>query len=318
MNSGYPWQRLDHLPAFVKFGRHIHIGGDPKRKEYMKGISWDLRKYQQAVLQVLRRLHGNTVGRIILDAIQKRVMITPRNIGYMYGAQVFATTGQYLYDPDHAEDRAMLISVSKDSNHAAMRKGVKDRYGVGTGAGSNAVEIDFVPATFSQTSAINHMKKSIFTPEGALLHELVHAVRMHRGQLDTRIFKGYQSVYQDKEEFLAVLVANLYRSTVGARSDGLRWKYEFDYYKTQTMQDIGGTPYDAATFAETFKPLLAALYLEIPKLLANLAAVPCDFNPVTYACKDFSAMTTAEVAKIAKSSETYYTVGELLPDWYPR
>jgi hypothetical protein len=55
-------------------------------------------------------------------------------------------------------------------------------------------------------------------PDEVLLHELVHALRFIAGVSDKKRRVPFQKQYDNKEEFFAILITNLYRSECGRRN----------------------------------------------------------------------------------------------------
>jgi hypothetical protein len=106
-------------------------------------------------------------------------------------------------------------------------------------------------------------------PDEVLLHELVHATRKIRGVLYRMSVSGG---YGNQEEFLATLVANMYRSEKGL-------KQFFDY---------GGRPINPGKFLDahlipTARLVLGLMHTKQPSLFSALAGLPparVPFNPI--------------------------------------
>lgn len=301
-----PWHdKVVDLPDHVLWGKNFQIGGSKTRKE-VDGVGFNMRGYQRAVISVLNDVARNPVGQIIVNAVSIEVNITPRNVGNSYTSRVFPVSGEFLVDKmdgDKDDGRIMAIGHEKHRVVAEIKNKGKPGNPV-RNSGARAVEINFIPATFVPGSAFNPEKKRVFSPDGVLLHELVHAYRMQRGQLDTRVFSDHQSCFLDKEEFLAVLIANMYRSSKGARADGLRWSYDIPD-DASNMNAIGGARHDSESFAQVFEPLLAAISIEIRQVWAQLAAIDCTFNPIKVAKRKFDQMGSAAVIRLARNCEVY-------------
>jgi hypothetical protein len=111
-------------------------------------------------------------------------------------------------------------------------------------------------------------------PDEVLLHELVHASRKVHGVLQRMPVTGD---YGNQEEFLAVLVANIYRSEKG--------RDPLDYH---------GRPIDAAAFLDSVSPsprlLLALLRNNQPMLFETLAQIEAPFNPVRQVNEESNAL----------------------------
>ncbi|MFL6972398.1 MAG: hypothetical protein ACJ8F2_10830 [Xanthobacteraceae bacterium] len=124
----------------------------------------------------------------------------------------------------------------------------------GTGTGSSA-EIYF--------TASRHR-----APDETLLHELIHASRMVDGVWYPMPVNGG---YGNQEEFLAILVENIYRSEKGEKR----------------LSDYKGHPIDTAKFLDATSPspraVIAGMRGKQPSLFSALAALPRGmpaFNPV--------------------------------------
>jgi len=128
----------------------------------------------------------------------------------------------------------------------------------GTGTGS-AVDIFFLQADplgfFRRTNSTDDM----------LLHELVHALRMVSG-VDSPL--GVSGGYENQEEFLAVLVTNMYRS-----------------HRNKPLFDYLDNPIEAGKFLDTnIRPspreLIWSLANGHPRLFDALKSVRAPFNPI--------------------------------------
>ena len=145
----------------------------------------------------------------------------------------------------------------------------------GFGTGTSSI-LQFNPVTW-----INYCKDGIkhkcdnagAKPDEVLAHEMTHATRQMRGLLNSM---PLGSNYDTEEEFLAILVANIYISESG-RPEDLR----LDHHTSNQLRDNTD-----ATFLPTRDPnayryrLIEQFIRQQPKLTADLARVPCPFNPI--------------------------------------
>ncbi len=269
----------------VAFGRWIEIGGDPARKKYGK-VGWNLCDYQKAVRYQLQQVQGNAVGKAVLDELCKKVIILPQQKVGAYNATARPINGHYC--------DGHLPQVSYGADAAAIPKGLRFRTTfegklydyTGAGGGSRS-EIQYTPGRFVKGSALNPENKALFGPDEVLLHELVHAARQNKGLIDFRPVAMWLEDYKDKEEFLAVLITNMYRSVRGAKSEDLRWGYDFKFPRRKpasevTMNDMRWRKHDSATFSSRYDTMIYLLIGEMPTLFKQLARIKCDFNPIAF------------------------------------
>ena len=163
----------------------------------------------------------------------------------------------------------------------------------GTGAGSDSV-LKFTAQDWEPSSATASLKAA----DETLFHELVHAFRQMSGLEDsfpldapfevlrrgggtvtqlmtqttaTRPNKHSQ-IYNEYEEFVAILLTNIYRSEnkrIGLRRDHLGDAGELAYPLT-----------NARNFLTVWRPQIERLCGEMHLLCNQLAAVECQFNPI--------------------------------------
>lgn len=283
----------------VAFGRMIEIGGDPGRRKYGR-VGWNLCDYQKAVQQQLRLVDGNAVGRLVIGALAKKTIIVPDQNTEAYNAT--ATPVGEHYCGDH------LPAPTLDSTSAAQRPGFAGELTFSgqshsyrsVGGGSRSV-IQFTPGKFIAGSALNPKGLRFYKADEVLLHELVHSVRHTLGLLDLRPVATWLSDFKDKEEFLAVLIANMYRSAGGAKQADLRWEYETGPIAPGTeMKDMSWRRLDSSSFAMRYDSLICVLISEMPVLFAALARIACEFNPVALCLDQGVALDAATRARYDK------------------
>jgi hypothetical protein len=115
-------------------------------------------------------------------------------------------------------------------------------------------------------------------PDEALFHEFVHAFRMASGKAtDAPIVKGGLLNYQDDEEFIAVLVTNIYITDPSNKSHS---SLRRDHVSFKTLES------DVAESFTFFRSSVSTYHLvekfckENPAFTQNLAAVKASFNPI--------------------------------------
>jgi NleD-like pathogen effector protein (putative zinc metallopeptidase) len=181
-------------------------------------------EYQKAVSDLLMTIKKNEVGKVIISGVEnskKELVIVPYNKGK---AAV------------HGEDNAI---TNADDLKAGVPKGVSrkgpayfymggaddprtrddERYGmaplgvVGTGQGSD------VHIFFSADAGANGISSCTSGLHGCqrdevLLHEMVHGLRYMQGK--SNVIPTDDSNYDNDEEFLAIVVTNVYLSAKGS------------------------------------------------------------------------------------------------------
>jgi hypothetical protein len=153
----------------------------------------------------------------------------------------------------------MLPKLSDGSPFCARRfDGTRICKGTGTGS---AVDLYFWSADPLG------LRGHTYSEDDVLLHELVHALRMVSGVEYGQPVTGGGG-YGNQEEFLAVLVTNMYRSN-----------------KNLPLFDYNLNPIDAKTFLDkrispSPRQLIRRLRDSQPSLFAALKSVQAPFNPV--------------------------------------
>lgn len=164
---------------------------------------------------------------------------------------------------------------------------------LGTGGGSDVV-LKFTAQDWEPSSATASLKAA----DETLLHELVHAFRQAAGLEDSFPLEApfevlrrgsgsvsqlmtqttatrpnkHSQIYNEYEEFVAILLTNIYRSEnkrIGLRRDHLGGDGELSYPLT-----------NARNFLTVWRPQIDRLCGEMHLLCNQLAAVECHFNPI--------------------------------------
>lgn len=144
----------------------------------------------------------------------------------------------------------------------------------GTGTGSSTI-VHYVPQDWPMYNSIKPGEDR----DEVLLHELVHALRSMRGQLlcaatpqpQISASKGTTVQYDTFEEFVAILVTNIYRSE--NKRPNLRLDHQgFRPLPTELTTSNG--------FRGMFAKQISKMVNEMGLLCFDLAQVNCQFNPL--------------------------------------
>jgi hypothetical protein len=156
-------------------------------------------KYRSDVLEQLgligRRQTGKAVLAEIASAKSRQLTITP-----FHSDDADATDAEAVGDKD--EDATPLGFAVRDGD------GIKlPGKGQGTGTGTSST-IDYTPGMWGP-SGTAHAQGPGSLPDEILCHELVHAGRQMKG---VQYNKKVSDFYQNEEEYVAVVVTNIYMS----------------------------------------------------------------------------------------------------------
>jgi hypothetical protein len=111
----------------------------------------------------------------------------------------------------------LAASIPRDAHKPLPNGTVVD----GTGAGSGSV------VRFTAGAWVGVGVDSRVHPEDVLFHEMWHSLRQMLGLNKQTLLTGAEAVFGDEEEFLAVLVANVFASEKGRPS--LRGSYSLNF-----------------------------------------------------------------------------------------
>jgi Effector protein len=160
----------------------------------------EVRQHIEAVKPRLDQIQQRLTGLALLaetGATDWTVLIQPyRRRG------VNASSGQRT---SHAEAGATARHAPLDRMANPFDENYDDR--VGTGRGANAI-VNFTPGMWTGSA----LRKPGNGPDEVLFHELVHASRQMRGVQDASYV---DHDYDDSEEYLAVVLSNIYLSEKG-------------------------------------------------------------------------------------------------------
>ena len=165
---------------------------------------------------------------------------------------------------------------------------------LGTGGGSST-RITFTAQDWSTVSQTNQPD----IVDEVLLHELIHALRQAMGKEDDATLSApferqrridnasnynqlddkYAQSYQNLEEFIAVLLTNIYRSEKSRI--GLIRDHAGDYFLAPPLTN-------PRNFLIVWRPQIVRMCNEMPMLCNAIASVNCYFNPIfeLYAADD--------------------------------
>ncbi len=186
----------------------IYFGGSPDavRKQY----------------DIYAKIESNKVGQVIIDLIRKikkDLIFLPRDAGKVAisGVCNAETVAQEKMDsaPKGASGRAppyWYRGVEDNPETSEDERFTLVPYQwTGTGAGSN-VKIFFDPDGFMQSNCVNLTGAGSQIDE-VLFHEMVHALRYMQGK--SKCIPTDNVRYDHEEEFLAIVVTNVYISAAG-------------------------------------------------------------------------------------------------------
>lgn len=176
-------------------GRRYH-------KYYPKVADW-VSHYEHRVALHLGTIRSSKVGAALLGSIQLPVTIAPLKKPKTVNA--FAHAENCV---DATQKGEPLIGCDDDGDDV-------DDEGEGTGLGSPST-IRYTPGTWTRGDRLQNSKYSpddpAARPDEVLCHELVHAMRHTRGELDR---SRMRDSFGRMEEFQAILVCNIYCSERG-------------------------------------------------------------------------------------------------------
>jgi hypothetical protein len=260
---------------------NIHVNGEIYRGTWFVGRWFSSKsedaaaaRYEQRVLEVIdKTLWGTWTGCRLLQAIKgrtkKRIDITPYTKA---DAKELGLNNAYAA-PTDAEDAATkgynpyLGKSDNPKTPKDERFELADYQGTGKGSDSYVhYTADLLDASMGPGMA----------PDEVLLHELVHSLREMEGHLNQIPTCGKDTAYENQEEFLAILITNLYVSERYGPHIPLRFGH-----------GLGATlPADQRTsdgFLKDADNLLWVRFLasKEPDLFASLATVvQAPFNPI--------------------------------------
>jgi hypothetical protein len=261
--------------AYPKFGDWIRLYDENKKFDFRedRDLYHQMRLDHEAdVKQTLDRICERSTGKAVIAEMKSRpsVLIFPFNFippnlrRKKTGAATLPAPGAGLEPVSKGRLEGMAIcGKTVDGEHVCF---------TATGGGTN-VHMYFTRFVFL---------RSLDTPDEALLHELVHASRYTRGVTVKIPIHG--DGYPDVEEFLAVVISNMYRSE----------------RTPERLHDYVGRSFDGAKFLDTDlnpNPIMSLHWLKKqPTLWEALKRVDAPFNPV----RQMEAMRVAEERRVER------------------
>jgi len=144
--------------------------------------------------------------------------------------------------------------------------------GTGTGKGSD-VTIKFSPSIYGQAGCYPEGTYGSKSDE-VLFHEMIHALRMMQGKYNTIPTGDRFYGYENEEEFLAIIVTNVYMSANGVDNDGLRGGHDGHYALQPPLNTSAGFLADP-----TNRKLMNIYRLAWADTFLAIARVDAAFNP---------------------------------------
>ncbi len=139
------------------------------------------------------------------------------------------------------------------------------------------VMVEFTPGSAGSLQC-HSGQRAARRPAEILLHELVHGLRMGSGVWQKSPFgSGQLRLYGDKEEFLAILLTNIYMSELGRgplRGQWITTPDDCDVLQGNLSTSTGFLENDLRL------QILAGLCEWMPSLFRNVAQAKAAFNPV--------------------------------------
>ena len=249
-------------------------------KDELKTAAADFEKANIALLEQLRS--SSWAAWSLLAAISalggktgKKMTIKPFNTldpNFTFEQNAYAQP----VDPGKATPKGKPILACSDNPKASIKAGqvLTDPQGrpyPGVGGG-NDTEVRFNPLMWTPPPGGGAVAPGAEADE-ILLHEMTHGLRQMRGKMLCSGVYDHPS-YDTIEEFIAILVSNMYRSERGRT--GLRSDHGAN------SPPLSPALSDPATFLNTDANMdhIHKMFEEDPVFGKNLANVRCRFNPV--------------------------------------
>ncbi len=239
------------------------------------------REYQLEVLAVLLTVWANPIGRIVIARLTAgahghHVTIVPYRGPLNAGTNAVNGHGQST----HASWRA---AIPAGEPVRASDGTVLPSWGTGTGAGANVL-VTFTPGIYRNLTGAGN------DPASTLCHELFHAIRQTRGQLNNLARGGN---FDNREEVYSVMIHDIFVSAsqgsgllrtshasspqLGAGQEPFEWLANFN------LNEAPGSHSLADAFLNAHLADILLVIKEDPDVCQLIAQVPCGFNPVARA-----------------------------------
>ena len=244
----------------------VNQRGQPWQREMQADMR---RSHKKSVLHELGCIARYAVGRAVLAEMTANAGHSVRIYPYdflprqNFNAGTIAVTTANNERAAWVKDAPLAGANSRDARY--VQQGDDGAIITGTGEGSDT-RIFFTARRHQGTDSADDV----------LLHELTHATRKVRGVVYRMPVSGG---YGNLEEFLATLVANMYRSEK----------------KLQQVHDYHGVNIDPARFLEsplrpTPRLLIATFRARQPQFFAALARIDLAFNPIRQVDTEHTAL----------------------------
>ena len=227
---------------------------------------FDPNSYVASVQQCMAVVRASRVGQAVLRHLWKQLEIRPwRNTRQNASARPLQRADARPAGQPDRYDSDSFHTAHDDTGHAI------EWMPRGTGRGSDVL-VRFTPALYLSPSA--PIPAGRLVPryaDSTLLHELVHAVRMMWGVMNTLRFETGRDDrvwgFHNSEEFYAILIENMYRSERGLpmRADHLSDRR----LSFQCHRRGSDDPY-----VQLERRWIAKLALEMPTLVSELERIP--------------------------------------------
>jgi hypothetical protein len=134
------------------------------------------------------------------------------------------------------------------------------------------IKIWYNPDTFqSMTAKMDVDPKNHMQPEDALFHELVHAVRAMRGQINAA--PGFGG-FENREDFYAIMLTNIYLSTRGRNFD---MRGDHRQWWSPLPAAYANNPFN---FFDDSRAAIEQLFHEMPTFCNDIAKFTSVWNPL--------------------------------------
>jgi len=249
------------------WGKNIEIDARYYKTALAKGHGFlpgedDPERYETTVQGLLRTIETkSTVGKVIVQAINRsprKLRIIPLTITERYGP---TSRGSW---PTPVKEAA---ATPKNFNVCYVGMPCY----AGTGGGSDIV-LNYEPYTWAGFDTLYGQDPGQDQePDDVLLHELVHCLRMMRGQFAKYTLAG---PFVDSEELLAVMIRNMYVAQMG-RVKSLQARYGPPVFQAMT----GSWFKTVADFYHDHEAAIEQFCKEMPDICNPLGAMVGFWNP---------------------------------------
>lgn len=249
---------------------NITVDGDEFTSGFL-GLDWfpsadssaNRRRYEYDVIITLRRIIQTFAGWSVINEVFYLRPRTMRILPY----HPTPVTGQFNATATPTDLAAATMKDTTALDRQGKIPGPGQPRTIGSGKGSDTI-INCSPSVFAGASGAPTGPGAL--GDEILLHEMVHGLRQMMGR-SVRESVGGNPGMDNYEEFVAITIANVYRSEVGA---------------PQLRQDhhgflpLTGPTTNPAVFANTYAQYLNYMDIEMPRLCKNLREASCAFNPL--------------------------------------